>query len=102
MTNWKSFERRVAKWLGGVRHPVTGERAGADVETDLLVVQCKKGYRLPKYLESWLGSITYWRGEMATGKSPVVVWQAKGARDKDALVVMRLDEFVALVNRRPL
>ncbi len=96
---WKAFERRVAAAVGGVRHPVTGERAGADVESDRLVIQVKRGYTLPKYLRGWLQGMIDWRNANAEGKIACVVWQRKGGPDKDALVFLRLEEFQELLNQ---
>jgi len=95
---WKAFERRVATAVGGVRHPVTGERAGADVESDRLVIQVKRGYTLPKYLRGWLQGMIDWRDVNAPGKIACVVWQKKGGPDKDALVFMRLEEFQQMLH----
>lgn len=47
---WKAYERRIARLLGTRRIPVTGERTGADADTPLLAVQCKKRTRIPGYL----------------------------------------------------
>ncbi len=46
------------------------DRHGADVETPLLCLQTKLGYRMPRYLRTWLDGIVLaaWR---ARGKS---VW----------------------------
>lgn len=96
--SWKAFERRVATILGGRRNPVTGERAGADVETDRLAVQCKKGRRLPAYLREWLDGITAWTAQHAPDKTPVVVWQAWRHTDQQSLVILTLDHFEALIH----
>ena len=99
--NWKSFERRVAKAVGGRRQPVTGERAGADVESPRLVCQVKKGYSMPRYLRQWLDSMIGWRDENAKGKAAVLVWQAKGKKDKDSLVLLTLEDFQCLLTAPP-
>lgn len=96
---WKRFERSVAKILGGVRHPVTGERAGADVETGRLVVQAKKGYKMNQCMRRWLESITGFRDDKAQGKTPIVVWQTKGQQDTEAVVYLTLGEFVRLIGK---
>jgi hypothetical protein len=95
--SWKAFERRVARIIGGKRNPVTGERAGADVESDLLVGQLKLGYRLPGYLSKWLDGMTTWQAANAPEKVPVVIWKPKYAQDKDAVVVMRLSELTRIL-----
>lgn len=46
------MERRIAKELGGVRHPVTG-RGGEfpDVETDRMCIEAKSRANVPAYLQ---------------------------------------------------
>ena len=89
---WKAFERRVAKRLGGRRIPVTGERAGADVDAGPFVYQAKLRRGLPSYLREWLRGIVA-AGERSGGATGVVVWKAPNARDDDAVVVLRLKDW---------
>lgn len=99
--HWKAFERRLAKYLGGRRQPVTGERAGADVETDRLVCQAKKGYTIPGYLLGWLDAMSAWRDVNAEGKAACVIWQEKQGKDLEALVVLRLRDFLMVTTALP-
>ena len=92
--SWKAFERRVAKRVGGKRIPVTGERDGADVVAGPFVYQAKLRRGMPSYLREWLRGITA-AGERS-GTTGVVVWKAPGARDDDAVVVLRLKDWQAL------
>ena len=89
--SWKAFERRIAKRVGGKRIPVTGERDGADVVAPAFVYQCKLRRGLPTYLKGWL------RGIVAAGarkdSTGVVIWKTPGARDDDAVVVLRLRDW---------
>ncbi len=91
---WKAFERRLARQLGTQRLPVTGERAGADFCDGMFAYQAKLGRRLPAYLQRWLAGIVA-AGERR-GRVGVVVWKPKGARDRDALVVVRFADWRAL------
>ena len=61
----------------------------------MVAVQIKKGYGQPTYLREWLKGIT----EHARGKVGCVVWGAKGARDDDAVVILRLADFATLLAR---
>ena len=88
---WKAFERRVAKRVGGKRIPVTGERDGADVDAGPFVYQCKLRRGLPSYLRDWLRGIVE-AGDRC-GSTGVVVWKAPGARDDDAVVLLRLADW---------
>ena len=53
MSNWKNFERRVAKKLGGKRIPITG-RECLDIDHPILDIECKhrEGYPL-WFLNAW-------------------------------------------------
>lgn len=93
-TGWKQFERRCAKDLGTMRIPVTGERAGADCQTERLSVQAKLRRGMPTYLLAWLRGIR--ETAARTGRVGVVVWKSPRMRDDDALVVLRYADFVAL------
>lgn len=88
---WKRSERVIAKLLGGRRIPVTGiDRHGADVVTDCFAVQVKTGRNRPSYLKAWLNGICQTAGD----KTGLVVWQASRERIEDAVVVMRLKDFI--------
>jgi hypothetical protein len=98
--SWKRAERRIAARLDGRRIPVTGERDGADVVTATLCVQVKHGRRRPAFLRAWLDGIvgTAIRAE----RIGVIVWQARGERTDEAIVLVRLRDFEALCDRRPM
>ena len=89
---WKAFERRIAKRVGGRRIPVTGERDGADVVGGgPFVYQAKLRKGVPAYLSSWIRGIV--AAGARSGATGVVVWKAPGARDDDALVLLRLKDW---------
>ena len=89
--SWKAFERRVAKRVGGKRIPVTGERDGADIQAGPFCYQAKLRRGQPEYLRDWLRGIVA-AGERS-GTTGVVVWKVPGARDDDAVVVLRLRDW---------
>lgn len=86
---WKAFERRVATRLRGCRIPVTGERAGVDVDAGMFCYQVKLGRRMPAYLRQWLDGIATARATQIGA----VVWKPLYARDEDAVVVLRLRDW---------
>jgi hypothetical protein len=98
---WKAFERRVAANLGTKRiaaaaNSQRGDR-GADAPdcvAGAFAYQIKKGYRVPGYLRTWLDGIVRMSAPERTG---VVVWGPKGARDDDALVLVRFSDWQRLV-----
>jgi hypothetical protein len=103
---WKDYERRVAKSLGGRRIPVTGERDGADVVVDgfsTVQVKLRRGDAPPAYVVSWLKGIrdaANRRNEdpslNTSGEIGIVVWKKTGADDKDAVVVLSMEDWAAL------
>lgn len=97
---WKVRERMVAEAVGGKRIPVTGERAGSDVDTPLLCVQVKHGRSRPAYLREWLTGIQ--GAAKAKNKTGIVVWSVGRERLGDAVVVLSLRDFQALHGTLPL
>jgi hypothetical protein len=98
---WKSYERRVAADLGGVRIPVTGiDRHGADVVTPLFDVQVKLRRSLPAWLWRWLAGIV--ATAEGHGKVGVLVLRTPRMEDRDALVVLRMTDWRDLHGPTPL
>ena len=92
--SWKAFEREIARRLGGVRIPVTGlDRDGADVIAPAFHYQCKLRKGVPAYLTKWLAGITATAAQ--SGTTGVVVWRAPGTLNDDALVILKLADWVA-------
>ena len=91
---WKRFERTVAERVGGRRIPCTGlDRDGADVIAKPFHYQCKLRRGVPAYLTKWLAGITATATQ--SGSTGVVVWRAPGTPNSDALVILRLADWVA-------
>jgi hypothetical protein len=93
---WKQYERRMARDVGTERIPVTGERHGADARDDRFAYQFKLGRGCPAYLRDWLDGIR--KAGAKLGLTGVVVWKPKGTHDEGALVLMRWDDWVRLIN----
>ena len=92
--SWKVFERRLARALGTRRIPVTGERAGADLQDGRFAYQAKLGRRFPAYLLEWLSGIV--AAAARTGHIGVVVWKPKRVPDAEAVVLLRFADWAAL------
>jgi hypothetical protein len=91
---WKRRERDVAKAIGGQRVPVTGlDRHGADVQHPLFAVQVKHGRRRPQHLRDWLDGIC---GTARAEQVGIVIWSDNNERLDDAVVLMKMRDFVAL------
>ncbi|MCB0086163.1 MAG: hypothetical protein KDE47_34720 [Caldilineaceae bacterium] len=92
MTAWKAHERRIARRLGGQRNGATG-KATADVETNLLAIECKQRTALPK----WLHKAMQQAVDAATAtQMPIVVLHELGKRSDGDYVVIRLGDFQSL------
>ena len=90
-TSWKSFERRVAKRVGGRRLACTGEKDGVDVDAGPFVYQAKLRRGVPSYLRSWLSGIV--EAGAHQGSIGVLIWKAPNARDDNSLVLLRLKDW---------
>lgn len=91
MTRWKRAERRIAQLVGGRRVPVTGRRGQPDVAHPWLAVEVKTRERLPRWLVAALAQA---RGAASSDQLPVAVLHERGMRYRDALVVLRLGDFL--------
>jgi len=91
-TTWKHAERKTAALLGGERVGPTG-RATADVITDWAAVEVKHRKTLPKWLKGAVGQAVAAAGPR---QSPMAVLHEKGQRYTEALVVMRMCDFIDL------
>ena len=96
-TTWKAAERKHAKALGTERIPVSGrqrDKHGADFEDGLVIYQVKHGYHQPTYLLEWLRGIC--TTAFLHNKLGAVIWQKKGGRIKDSLVIVRFEDWVQM------
>jgi len=87
----KSFELAVAKFLGMKRahfqrHDLYGH--------NLITVECKKREKLPKGVTDWYAQAT---NAAECGKAPVLVMGELNQPTKDALVVLTLSDFRAIL-----
>ncbi len=95
---WKATERRIAALLGGQRVPVSGRGRGdqPDVRHPWLSIEVKDRAALPAWL---LDALAQAEASASPDQLPVAVLHAAGRRHADALVVLRLADFAALVRR---
>jgi hypothetical protein len=90
---WKATERRIAALLGGRRVPVSGRGRGdaPDVAHPWLAIECKDRATLPLWL---LDALAQAEASAQPDQLPVAVLHRAGDRHDQALVVLRLTEFV--------
>ncbi|MCL4533913.1 MAG: hypothetical protein M1370_01970 [Bacteroidetes bacterium] len=89
---WKATERAVAARLGGHRVPITGRQRGdvPDVAHEWLSIEAKERKALPAWLKDAVRQAV---AASTPAMLPVVVLHELGARHKDDLVLMALDDF---------
>ena len=92
--NGKCAERRVAKFLGTTRWGPTGLNTN-DIKHDRLAVEIKYRSKLPAWALTCLDQAR--TAQTAIGKIPVVILLAKGMKAKDGIVVMQMNDLLAIV-----
>ena len=97
-TSWKSFERRIAKRLGGQRrgaHTGSGGKGTGktDVIHDHFAIECKL-LGAPTY-SAIVAACKQAEDAAEEGQEPIAIVKRKSAQDNDALVCMRLETFTA-------
>lgn len=96
MANWQNFEKAIAKLFQGFRHVRTnyGE-SDVDVETRDFIIECKYRSNVPKYILDWMTQAREYSTKF--NKVSMLAWKSKGKRIEDSLIVMRLDDFLAVL-----
>lgn len=92
--SWKRAERCIAAKLGGERVPITGRARGdvPDVQAGWCTVEVKTRRRLPLWLTE---AVSQAEASAGDDQLPIVVLHEHGARYSDAVVCMRLADFVS-------
>lgn len=94
---WKARERIMARDVGTERIPVTGERNGADFQTELFCYQLKHRKSIPGYIGEWLGGICQTAGK---GRVGVLILSQPGSRREDAVVCVRWADWVRIATQK--
>lgn len=90
---WKSFERRVAKYIGNAeRVPVTGRQRGSapDIAHNWLAIECKYKQTLPKWLHDAMSQA---KASAVGHQMPVVIVGEKGQETGRAWIICELEHF---------
>ncbi len=90
---WKATERRIAALLGGRRVPVSGRGRGdqPDIAHPWLALEVKDRATLPAWL---LDALAQAEASATPAQLPLAVLHRGGDRHDQALVVLRLADFV--------
>jgi len=88
---WKAVELKICRMLGGDRTGPTG-RDTSDCVHPWLGVEIKTRKRVPGYIRDWVEQAK--SNIKLPGRLPIVVWHQTGDRYTDALVLLRLGDFL--------
>lgn len=97
---WKAVERRIAKYLGGERVPITGRQRGSapDIKHDWLSIEVKQRESLPAWVHDAMdqakeSASLILEDKYNLNQLPVVILHETGKRIEDDYVVLRLQDF---------
>ena len=88
---WKACERRVAKYIGGTRVPITGRQRGdaPDIEHPWLSVEVKYRKTRPEWIKDGMRQA---KASSRGNQTPVVIICEKGADVGRAWALFELEE----------
>jgi hypothetical protein len=92
-SRWKATERKIAGLLGGRRVPVSGRGRGdaPDIAHPWLAIEVKDRATLPLWL---LDALDQAEASATAEQLPVAVLHRAGDRHDQAVIVLRLADFV--------
>ena len=88
---WKAVERRIAKFIGGVRVPVSGRQRGdaPDIEHNWLSIEVKYRKKLPEWLHDAMDQAVK---SARLRQLPCVFLAERGKRVEDYYMIVRLGD----------
>lgn len=86
---WKAFERRVARYIGGERVPVSGRARGdkPDIQHNWLSPECKYKQKLPDWIHDAMAQA---EAAAMPRQMPCLILGEKGAETGECYIVFRL------------
>lgn len=93
--SWKAFERRIAKVFGGKRRGAyvsDGRKGKNDIIVNGWSIECKLLKR-PTYQQMMNAILQAEAAAEAETDIPIAIVKKNGVRDKNSLVIMRLERF---------
>ncbi len=90
---WKACERRVAKYIGGERVPITGRQRGSepDISHPWLSVEVKYKEKMPEWIKDAYSQAV--ASKKGAHSMPVVILCEKGEETGKAWILTELNEF---------
>lgn len=89
---WKSWERKIADYVGGERVPITGRQRGSapDIKHNWLSIEVKQRKKIAELLKDAMR-----QAEASAGprQLPVVILVETGSKVGDAFIFCRLSDF---------
>jgi hypothetical protein len=88
---WKACERRIAKYIGGTRIPVTGRQRGdaADIDHPWLSPEVKYRKKLPEWMKDALRQA---KASARGNQTPIVIMCEKGMDVGRCWAIFELEE----------
>lgn len=88
---WKACERRVAKYIGGERVPITGRQRGdaPDIAHNWLSVEVKYRKALPAWLKDAMHQA---KASARCSQTPIVILCEKGSDVGKSFAIFELEE----------
>lgn len=89
---WKACERRIAKYIGGVRVPITGRQRGdaPDIRHSWLSPEVKYKRKFPDWMHDAMRQA---EAAKVGVQLPVVIMAEKGRDAGEAFIMCRLKDF---------
>ena len=88
---WKACERRIAKFIGGERVPITGRQRGdaPDIAHNWLSVEVKYRKKIPEWIKDAMRQAV---ASKRMRQMPCVILCEKGQKTEDNLIIFRLGD----------
>jgi len=90
---WKNWERKVAKYIGGRRVPITGRIRGDAPDIDHAWLSVEVKYTSRDWPQKWYQARAQAEASAQPNQLPVQIYTARGMKVGDAFIVMRLSDF---------
>ena len=89
---WKACERRIAKYIGGERVPITGRARGSapDIDHAWLSIEVKYRKKLPDWMHDAMSQA---KASARGNQMPVVIYCENGMDTGKCYIVTELGDF---------